>query len=530
MRTVHQAQLATGFQPGKTGLRLGRAVHRHRGAQIGRLQRNVVAELVGKGLHAGTVRATFPGRAHIQVGGTLLVQIHIAHFKGVGGHVHAVSKQLRVFGRTLTPCKVACKLPLGCNFPQTTQGQAGRIEAATAGREAGNAWVAQRLHLHRRQPRPSTELAPVGCKLFVREDRHLVSAAVGRVSLYPVCREIALLPLQTDHPIQRTLLGLTGLDAQILARVLEQCARHPGVELGVAVVAAAELGFKPLQPALQLAHLTFQRIAAGLHVDLHLVLGHRAVPGGKGGNRSPDVTIIKEHRAAQRTAPRFTGGVANAPRHGRDATLRASQGFGHAHIIGAACLRVCVQGIARVARLQQQRTTALCIAASQTQIDLARDATRSVEQGLAGNAVVDHIDHATDSTAAILQGCRPAQDLDALHRQRVQRDRMVGAQARGIHRGTPVVQDADAVAIQASNHRATGIGAEVGAADARRAIQRLAQRGLGAQQQSLAAVLRCGNNQVLGSERVAGDGDRGQGLLRWRGACLGTGLGPSPRT
>ena len=62
------------------------------------------------------------------------------------------------------------------------------------------------------------------------------------------------------------------------------------------------------------------------------------------------------------------------------------------------------------------------------------------------DALVDHVDRAADRRAAVEQHRRPAQHLDPVGGQRVDRHRVVGRDVRGVDRADPVDQHAHPVA------------------------------------------------------------------------------------
>ena len=88
---------------------------------------------------------------------------------------------------------------------------------------------------------------------------------------------------------------------------------------------------------------------------------------------------------------------------------------------------------------------------------------------------------------------------------------MVMAEARGVQTGAAIVQNADAITLKPAYHWSAGVGAEITAADAGRAVQGFAQGGLAAQQQLGAPVLGHWRDQISGAKRVGGDRDRRQG-------------------
>ena len=156
--------------------------------------------------------------------------------------------------------------------------------------------------------------------------------------------------------------------------------------------------------------------------------------------------------------------------------------------------------------------------ASQAQFGAAAQAGFVKEEAQPRDAVVDGVDHATHRIAAVEQGSRTAQHLDALGHQRICGRGMVEAQRRGIDRRAAVVQQAQPVAVQATDHRPAAVGPEAGGADAGHERQRLAQRAGAAQGQALTSDHVAGLGQVGAAQGIAGDDDPLVGVLR-----LGTG-------
>ncbi len=121
----------------------------------------------------------------------------------------------------------------------------------------------------------------------------------------------------------------------------------------------------------------------------------------------------------------------------------------------------------------------------------ARGMRLSIE--LAWNAVVDRVDDAADRAAAVQQCRRAAQHLDTLDEQRLQRHGVVVAQARRVDRGVTVVEQADAVTVEAANDRAARLRPEAGGRHA-------------ATQGQCVAGQHAGRSRELGrAERVARD-------------------------
>ena len=98
---------------------------------------------------------------------------------------------------------------------------------------------------------------------------------------------------------------------------------------------------------------------------------------------------------------------------------------------------------------------------------LVRDAAR--------DALVDHVDRAADCLTAVEQDRGAAQDLDALRRQRVDRDGMVCGSVGHVDRADAVDQHLDALAREAAQHGARGTGGKAAGGNAGHAVEHFAQ-------------------------------------------------------
>ena len=272
---------------------------------------------------------------------------------------------------------------------------------------------------------------------------------------------------------------------------------------GVAVVAAVQPRLDGRHTGPGLPPLALQVQAVGLHADAHLVLGHRAVLAAVGVDREPEPVARAEMAQADRPTLRCGRRIAQAMRRAERPRARTVQQPGHAHIAVAAVKGIQMQRPIALPGLQQGRGTAFGIARRGLQARL----TLHTLHTLAWNAVVDDIDHAADGAAAVQQGRRAAQHLDAVHRQHLDRHRMVRAQGRSVGGGATVVEDAYPVAIEPPDDGTAGVGTKVAAADAGQAAERLAQAAGAALLQGLAAHDADGAEPLLTPQGVAGDDD-----------------------
>ena len=90
---------------------------------------------------------------------------------------------------------------------------------------------------------------------------------------------------------------------------------------------------------------------------------------------------------------------------------------------------------------------------------LLDDETRFFRQAFR-NPVVDDVDDAADGAAAVKQGRRPANDFQPFRQCRIHRIGMVGADSGSVGNADSVLQNLNAVAGLAANHRQTHSGAE----------------------------------------------------------------------
>ena len=299
-----------------------------------------------------------------------------------------------------------------------------------------------------------------------------------------------------------------GLQPQVVALVGECGSCHTTGVLGMAVVAVTQLAMQCLEEAVAgQPPFAFERVAVRCHADRNGVFRHGAVGAPIGAGRRANPALIEEQRAAHRTTVAAGRRVAHAPVRRWKARPGASQFDRHLDVVAGTVEVIDVQRKALVAALHQHAAFAGIAAGGIACVGAPAEAV----DRLAGNAVVDDVDHTADRAATVLQRRRAAQHFDALGHQRIDRHRMVVAQRRRVHRRAAVLQDADAVAVLAANHRATGVGPEIGAADTGHAVQRLAQRALRAQQQRIARQALGRGDKFCRPQRIAGDRDLTQG-------------------
>ena len=126
---------------------------------------------------------------------------------------------------------------------------------------------------------------------------------------------------------------------------------------------------------------------------------------------------------------------------------------------------------------------------------------------MARNARVDDVDDAADRRGAEQQHRRPAQHLDPLGGERVDRHRMIDAGRGGVEAADAVGEHPDAVALEAAQHRPRGARAEGGGGNAGLPGERVADRRPQLAGQLLAAHHRAAGEDVGAVAGEAGDDD-----------------------
>ena len=140
-----------------------------------------------------------------------------------------------------------------------------------------------------------------------------------------------------------------------------------------------------------------------------------------------------------------------------------------------------------------------------------------------GHAVVDDIDHPADAGAAVGQGRRAAQHLDAHRFRRVGGDGVVGRQGAGVDLAHAVLQHQHARAGEAADHGTAGARAVGAGAQARQMPQHVAQAAGHSGLQLLALEHVDAGGGGVEADRVGRGGDDHLGEIRRLGG--GTGLG-----
>ena len=118
-------------------------------------------------------------------------------------------------------------------------------------------------------------------------------------------------------------------------------------------------------------------------------------------------------------------------------------------------------------RLHHGARAAFIGSTASTHFSFTHHATFGIKCAFTGDAVVNHIHHATNSASAIKQSSWTTQNFNAFSGEWVDRYRMVKAQTGDIHIRTAVLQYANAVTVHAAYGRSPHIGAERAVSDTR---------------------------------------------------------------
>ena len=302
-----------------------------------------------------------------------------------------------------------------------------------------------------------------------------------------------------------------------MSTVVKTRASRSARVFGVAVAGVAPLKLQGLQQACRITPLAFHHLVAALHANGHIRLSHRAIGAAVFAGRQAQVTTVKQQGAAHCRALRIAGRIADPPLGRGHAMDGAVHRLGHRQVARAAVKGIHMQHKLVVSCLDQGATAALLGSTACAQLSLAQHTACVVKGALTGNAVVRHIDHAPDGAAAIQQGGGPAQHLNPLGGEGVDRHRMVKTQARDIHVGAAVLQNQQSVPIQTTDDRPAHVGAKRTVGDARQVVQRFAQSAALSLGQSGTGELLCGQRHAGVVEGLRGDRD----FLQLSGQTLG---------
>ncbi|MNP05433.1 hypothetical protein D3C76_973870 [compost metagenome] len=297
---------------------------------------------------------------------------------------------------------------------------------------------------------------------------------------------------------------MAGFDTCFVALVLEGGVHLAFFDLAVFVICIASIDLDRAERAVQVTQLGGKGVVVLFHVQAHTGFGHRAVIAVVAAVREAGVPVIPVIGTTDCTAVLtavavfqavFAAGLIGVT------YLGAAGVAGDAQVVELAAVGIQVQGEGTVARLQLAGAAARGVGATVAQFAGTVDAfDRCIR-----NAVVEGVDHATDGVAAVEQGGRATDDLDAVDGDRVQRHGVVVGQRRGIQGADAIAQDANAVAVQAADHRAAGPRAEPGRGDTRLFVQGFTEAAVLLLQQFVAFEHGAGGGQLAVAQRVGGD-------------------------
>ena len=373
------------------------------------------------------------------------------------------------------------------------------------------------------------------------EDTELVGLVLGDESFVADDVEVADQELHAAGTLPHPALGLGQLQPALHALVEEGGVDLVGVgQLLVLVVGEAVAAAEFLEQAVAEVDVE-ARIDPGL---LDVQVNQFAIAGGQvvARRRAVDAVVVADREAAvaavvdERQAAGIVvglgGGVGQraadiGQRHRRRVAERQRLGAGLARQQVAADVEVVGLDVAAVGMehdLRSQRHVDdgpdVALVRGRAVVGEHVDVDRLVGHG-AGNAGIDDVDDAADRRRAVEQRRRAAQHLDPLGELRIDDDSMVDRGVRHVEAADAVGQHPDALALETAQHRAGGVGAEGGRADAGLPRQGLTDGGADLAGQ-LDALQDGGAGQDIGAvaHQRAGDDDVG-GLRRVDIAQLG---------
>ena len=214
------------------------------------------------------------------------------------------------------------------------------------------------------------------------------------------------------------------------------------------------------------------------------------------------------------------GGIAHPRRRFQGVAFSQRHITWHPQVIGVTAVGVDVPGQRTRAAFQYQAPGAFRRGPAHARFGAAAEAGHRRPR----NAVVDAVDDPTGGVAAIQQRSRAAQHFQPFGHQRVGAHRVVEAEVGRVGGHTAVVEQANAVAVQAADDGPAAVRAEPGAAHTGQAVERFAQRAAAAQHQAVTGQHAGGLGHAGAAQGVAGDDHRAGGLGLHGGAgCQGAG-------
>ncbi|MCY1410036.1 hypothetical protein D9M71_253990 [compost metagenome] len=343
-----------------------------------------------------------------------------------------------------------------------------------------------------------------GLPLLEHEQRQAVGIGVRDEGFLTQGGKFVAADLGADHAFHRPERLVAGFDARFITFVLEGGVHLTFFDFTVFVVGVAGIDLERSERAVQVTQLGGECVVVLLHVQTHTGLGHRAVVAVVAAVRQAGITVVPmvgtTRRATVLAAVAVFQAVSAVGLVGI-AHFGAAGVAGDTQVVELAAVGIQVQGEGTVAGLQLAGAATGGVGAAVAQFT----STLNALDGRVRNAVVEGVDHAADGVTAIEQGGRAADDLDTVDADRVQRHGVVVGQRRGIQGANAIAQDANAVAIQATDYRAAGARAEPGGGDPGLLVQGFTEAAVLLLQQFVAFEHGAGGGQLAVAQRVGGN-------------------------
>ena len=272
--------------------------------------------------------------------------------------------------------------------------------------------------------------------------------------------EVEAAGLQADHALDGAHLHEFDVETPVPALVREGAFRRAGLEFGVRVIRDAHAVGEGTHEAAGHRRLAREVPAALAQADADILLGD-AVSGVQAGVGKADITIGRQVRDAEARATVVRRRVGDAPHRGQ-------QVFGGL----VEPIEVVGEGPDRPFGEDARGTEPI-------DGTHAPDDGLPLGQALVGDARVDEVDHAAKDAVAVEEGGRSAQDLGFPDGQGVHADRVVQARGGGVEAADSVLGDLEAIAVEAADDGAAGVGAEVAGGHAGQVREEVADVGLG---------------------------------------------------
>ncbi|MNV53875.1 hypothetical protein D3C71_1460380 [compost metagenome] len=266
-----------------------------------------------------------------------------------------------------------------------------------------------------------------GLPLLQHEQRQAVGVGVRDEGFLAQGGEFVAADLGADHALHRPERLVAGFDTCLIALVPEGGVDLACFDFTVLVVGVAGIDLDRSERAVQVTQFGGEGVVVLLHVQAHTWLGHRAIVAVVAAVRQAGVTVVPmvgaTHGATVLAAVAVFQAVLASGLVGV-AHLGTARVTGDAQVVELAAVGIQVQGEGTVAGLQLASAAAGGVGAAVAQFTGTVDAL----DGGIRDAIVESIDYAADGVAAVEQGSRATDDLDAVDGHRVQRHGVVVGQ------------------------------------------------------------------------------------------------------